>query len=353
MINFQISCFERGVALSTLIDDLLLPDNLPDPTGSVDLVQTHISLVFVADKFVYKIKKPVDFGFLDFSTLEKRRYYCEKEIELNSRLAQNIYLDLLPVIFDGKCHRIVDRQMVNSGGRVVEYCVKMRRIPEEGLMKNLFHRGELRSSHLRQLAKVLARFHRHAKRGPEIDQFGLPEKFKVNTDENFSQVQPYVGLTIDKAAFEAIREWTEAFYSNYGNIFLERIKQGRVRDGHGDLHMEHICFEGDKISIFDCIEFNDRFRYADQLADISFLLMDLEFHGGDEQAEFFWDSYKTEASEGNVERLLTFYKVYRAFVRGKVNSFQLDDPGISHEKKQQAVSTARKYFDLALKYVKQ
>jgi len=339
--------------LSKLIDDLLLPDNLPDPTGSVRLVQTHISLVFVADRFVYKIKKPVDFGFLNFSTLEKRRYYCEKEIQLNRRLTQDIYLGLLPVTFDGKFYKIAGQQTPDSSAKVVEYCVKMRRIPEGGLMKNLFNRGALCDYHLRQLAKVLAEFHRRAKTGTEIDQFGRPEKFKVNTEENFSQVEPYVGLTIDKETFEAIRQWTEAFYSKYWDIFLDRIKQGRVRDGHGDLHMEHICFEGDKISIFDCIEFNDRFRYADQLADISFLIMDLEFHGGDDQAELFWNYYKEEASEGNVERLLKFYKIYRAFVRGKVNSFQLDDPNIPNEKKQEAVSTARKYFDLALKYVKQ
>ncbi len=339
--------------MSSLINDLLIPENLPDPTGSIRLVQTHISLVFVADKFVYKIKKPVNFGFLDFSTLDKRRYYCQREIELNSRLAQDIYLDILIVTFDGNHYRIEQGGNSVSGGELVDYAVKMRRISEEGLMKNLFRKGDLGESHLRHLARVLAEFHNRAETGPDIDEFGRPERFKVNTDENFSQVEPYVGISIEREVLESIKKWTEDFYAHNEDIFLERIGQGKVRDGHGDLHMEHICFEGERISIFDCIEFNDRFRYADQLADISFLLMDLEFHGGHEQADFLWRCYKNEASEGDVEKLLTFYKVYRAFVRGKVNSFQLDDPHIRPEEKQNAIATARKYFHLALSYVEQ
>lgn len=336
-----------------MIRDLLSPENLPDPTSGVTLVQTHISLVFVADRFVYKVKKPVNFGFLDFSTLEKRRYYCEKEIQLNSRLSRDIYLDLLAISFDGKRYRIEQGSSPERRSEIVDYAVKMRRIPEEGLMKNLFTKGLLTDGHLSRLAKVLAEFHSRAETGPEIEVYGQPERFKINTDENFVQVEPYVGICIDRDAFETIRQWTEDFYSHHGELFLKRIEQGRVKDCHGDLHMEHICFEEDRISIFDCIEFNDRFRYADQLADISFLLMDLEYHGGHGQARSFWKYYKEEASEANVEQLLTFYKVYRAFVRGKVNSFQLDDPNISPEGKNKAVATAKQYFNLALSYVKE
>ena len=334
--------------MSTMIEDLLRPENLPDPTDTVKLVQTHISLVFVADRFVYKVKKPVNFGFLDFSTLDKRKFYCHKEIELNSRLSKDIYLDLLAVTRHGDNFKIESA----PSGEVVDYAVKMRRIPEEGLMKNLFSNRTLTRQHLRRLARVLADFHSQADTGPEIEVFGRPERFKINTDENFEQVEPYIGMSIDKETFSAIKDWTLQFYEKNENMFFERIKQGKVKDGHGDLHMEHICFEDDRISIFDCIEFNDRFRYADQLADISFLLMDLDFHDGAEHARFFWDCYKEAAFEGEVEGLLTFYKVYRAFVRGKVNSFQLNDPEIPPEGKEKATQIARKYFSLAFDYVR-
>lgn len=335
--------------MASMIEDLLRPENLPDPTQSVRLVQTHISLVFVGDRFVYKVKKPVDFGFLDFSTLDKRKYYCQKEIELNSRLTKDIYIDLLCVTRNNQGFKIE----ASPRGDIVDYAVKMRRIPEEGLMKNLFAKGTLTNRHLRRLAGVLADFHSRAATNSEIQEFGRPERFKVNTDENFQQVEPYVGITIDKKAFSTIKRWTDSFYKRHEPIFHKRIEQGKVKDGHGDLHMEHICFEKEQISIFDCIEFNDRFRYADQLADISFLLMDLDFHGGAEHARFLWNCYKDLASEEEVEDLLTFYKVYRAFVRGKVTSFQLDDQHISGVEKDKAAHIARKYFALALEYVTQ
>ena len=330
--------------MSSLIEDLLDPDAVPDETRSVNLVQTHISMVFVGDRFVYKIKKPVNFGFLDFRTLEKRAYYCEREVELNRRLAKNIYVSVLPVTFDGKRHRIGAR-----GGKVVEYAVKMRRIPNERLMKSLFRKGELKEGHLLKIARVLARFHMNALRNEEIDRFGEPERFKVNTDENFDQVRKYLGTTIKRKEFDGIKAWTNRFYKARGPLFFERVSGGRIRDCHGDLHMEHVCLTRD-LPIIDCIEFNDRFRYSDTLADIAFLLMDLEYHGGSHFSEVLWDAYKQLAGEGEREDLLTFYKVYRAFVRGKVNSFQVDDQSIGPENREEAAERAGKYFQLAFSY---
>ena len=260
--------------MTSIIDDLQYPDSLPDKTEGVSVVQTHISIVFVADEFVYKIKKPVNFGFLDFSTLEKRKHYCHQEIELNRRLSKDIYLDILPIIFDGQKHLLGA-----DSGEVVEYAVKMRRIPDESLMKSVFGGGELTGNHLKKIVRVLAEFHSNALRTPEIEQFGEPEAFKVNTDENFEQVEKYIGITIQQNEFEALKRWTNDFYRSNRTLFFKRIKEGRIRDCHGDLHMEHICFT-EPLSIIDCIEFNDRFRYSDTLADIAFLLMDLEYHGG-------------------------------------------------------------------------
>lgn len=332
--------------MSSMLDDLLDPLALPDPTEKVGLVQTHISAVLITDNFAYKIKKPVDFGFLDFTTLEKRRYYCHREVELNRRLSEGLYLGVLPVVADRGKHKLGKAE-----GRVVDYAVKMRRLPEESLMKNLFEAGTLRQEHLKKVAEVLARFHAGAERSAAIDRFGAADAFKINTDENFAQVEKYVGITIKPEHYRTIKRWTEEYYQSNTAFFAARIDEGRIRDCHGDLHMEHICLDRNTVSVFDCIEFNDRFRYGDTLADIAFLLMDLEFHNGGSQAEKLWKLYQGRAGEGDVADLLQFYKIYRAFVRGKVNSFQIDDPGISTAAGEKSKMIAKRYFELARSYL--
>lgn len=331
--------------MSSMIEDLLKPEALPDKTEKVDVVQTHISVVFVADAFVYKIKKRVNFGFLDFSTLEKREFYCHQEVKLNRRLAPDIYVGVLPVrLFNGR------HLLRGENGRIVDFSVKMKKIHVDKLMKSRFERGRLNEAHLKKVARVVARFHGHAQRNTEIDQYGRPERFRINSDENFDQVEKYIGITIDDGVFKGLKAWTDDFYKARQGLFFQRVREKRIRDCHGDLHMEHICISKD-ISIIDCIEFSDRLRYGDVLVDIGFLLMDLEFHGGAHLSAILWDEYKRQAKEGDVEDLLTFYKVYRAFVRGKVNSFQLDDPSIDQTAKQEALEKARKYFALAHAYI--
>jgi aminoglycoside phosphotransferase family enzyme len=330
--------------MASLIQDLQDPFMLPDPTEQISVIQTHISVVFVADAFVYKVKKPVNFGFLDFSTLEKRKFYCEQEIKLNRRLSQGIYLDVLPITHKGQRYT-----MRADGGTPVEYAVKMKRIPAEILMKSLFHRGELSEAHLRRIADVLARFHLTARRSTEIDRYGEPRGFKVNTDENFDQVRNYIGRTIQRHQFDLLECWTNDFFAFNKDLFRRRIEQGRIRDCHGDLHMEHVCL-GDPIAIIDCIEFNDRFRYSDTMADVAFLLMDLEYHGGAALSNLLWAHYKALAGEEEGESLLTFYKIYRAFVRGKVNSFQVDDDAMGVREKEAAAQRAQNYFRLAASY---
>ncbi|MDB9823037.1 gluconokinase [Deltaproteobacteria bacterium] len=331
--------------MAFLIDDLLNPESLPDKTKEVSHIQTHISHVLVADYFVYKIKKAVDFGFLDFSTLEKRKHYCEQEIFLNRRLSEGIYLDVVPVFFDGRSHKIG-----KGRGEIVEYAVKMKRIPEDMLMKSIFERGRLLKEHLRVIARILSGFHQTAQSSADIDKCGNPEMFKINTDENFHQTKNYIGITIKQKDFEALKKWTDNFYSENRDLFLERIRSGKIRDCHGDLHMEHICLT-EPVSIFDCIEFNTRFRYTDTLADIAFLLMDLEYGGGKYFSDILWHYYNDISGEGDRDAMLTFYKVYRAYVRGKVNSFQIDDERIAPDKKEEAIETAKKYFQLAVNYI--
>ena len=332
--------------MASLMEDLLNPAALPDRTGHVSLVQTHISMVFVADEYVYKVKKPVNFGFLDFSTLEKRKHFCHQEVALNRRLSEGLYIDVLPItMHDGHY------TMARGEGEIVEYAVKMRKIPEEMLMKSLFRRGGLGTNHLRAISAVLARFHQNAERSPEIDAFGRPEAFKINTDENFQQTQKYVDVTVTRKDYSALVQWTDTFYRDNEALFLDRIAKGKIRDCHGDLHMEHICLT-DPIYIFDCIEFNERFRYSDTVADMAFLLMDLEYQGGESLSRQLWDFYAERTGDAGAESLVRFYKVYRAYVRGKVISFLLDDPHMAREEKERAARTAESYFKLARSYIK-
>jgi len=331
--------------MSSMIDDLLNPLSLPDKTKQVALIQTHISFVFLADKFVYKVKKPVNFGFLDFTTLKKRHYYCHQEVKLNRRLSKGIYLDVLPITYDGKRY-----SLGREKGRVVEYAVKMKRMPDDLLMKPTFLRAELKNEHIKKIANKLAKFHSTARYSNIINTFGKPEKIRINTDENFFQTEKYIGITVQKKEHEALKRWTSNFYQSNRGLFLDRIRTKKIRDCHGDLHMEHICLTED-LTIFDCIEFNNRFRYTDCVSDIAFLMMDLEYHGGNTFSRLLWDCYREIAQEPDDDLLLTFYKVYRALVRGKVNSFQLDDTTIGTEKKQEATQTALRYFQLARSYI--
>ena len=330
-----------------MIDDLMDPSAYPEDIGKIKLAQTHISTVFIGDEFVYKIKKPVNFGFLDFSTLEKRNYYCKNEVELNSRFSDDIYLGVYPVTFDG------EKYAIDGAGDVVDYAVKMRRLSDDDLLKTRFKKGIVTSEDIDRIGTAIAGFHKKFARSKEIDEFGKLETVKFNTDENFEQTSEFVGNSISKEQYDDLKNWTDEFYKEHKNLFEQRIKSGKIRDCHGDLHMEHICLT-DPIIIFDCIEFNERFRYSDILSDIAFLLMDLEFNGGRRLSEQLCKAYLKRVGEKDDEityQLIKFYKIYRAYVRGKVTSFILKDSSMPDDKKTEARNTAQKYFALAHSYI--
>lgn len=328
------------------INDLSDPTAYPEKSLNITVVHTHISTVFIGDEIVYKIKKPVNFGFLDYSTLKKRHHFCKKENELNRRLAHDVYLGVFPVTFDGLKYRI------DGSGEIVDYAVKMRRLPEEELLKNRFLKKRISSYDIERLSQAIAEFHKKSKRTKIIDQYGEIEAIKFNTDENFLQTQDFIGKSISQKQFNEIKQWTNDFYQIKPELFKNRIKKGRIRDCHGDLHMEHIYLT-DPIIIYDCIEFNDRIRYSDTFADIAFLLMDLEFNKGENLSELLYKSYLTKMKEQDetTYQLINFYKVYRAYVRGKVVSFMLKDVNISDEKKDAIRKNAQQYFALAYSYI--
>lgn len=332
--------------MSSIVEDLQETEAYPEEVSEVELVQTHISFVFLTDELVYKVKKPVNFGFLDFSTLEKRKYYCEQEIKLNSRLSPEYYLDVLPVVEkDGKLRLWGD-------GELVDYAVRMEKLPMNKQMKYLLQKGELTDEMLDRVAQKIAVFHNEAETSPEIEKFGELSAVKYNTDENFEQTEKYIGKTISKEQFEDLKSYTDNFYQQNENLIQSRVNDKRIRDCHGDLHMEHILITEDDVVVFDCIEFNDRFRYSDTAADIAFLAMDLDYYGRSDLSNKLIEYYSKHSGDEKVKDIVTFYKIYRAYIRGKVISFKLDDPNVSQEEKDEAAKDAQKYFDLAHSYIR-
>jgi hypothetical protein len=322
---------------------LLNPEIYPDLPKKIHLIETHISLLFLTGSYVYKVKKPVDFGFLDFTTLEKRKYFCEQEVRLNRRLSPDIYLGVVNITRDG------DRVSFDGRGEVEEYAVKMKQIPEELLMDKLLDRGRVTPEMIKAVSEKLVRFYSEAETSELIKSFARPERVKQDTDENFEQTEKYIGVTISKDAFEEVQRRTNEFFRVRDKIFHLRIASDRIRDCHGDLRLEHI-FWGDEIAIFDCIEFNERFRYTDVTADIAFLAMDLDCHGREDLTGHLVRTYIEKSGDREITNILDFYKCYRAYVRGKVESFRLDDPNIPEEEKEGALKRARKYFELSHRY---
>jgi len=330
--------------LAALVKALSNPKAYPHNPKSVELVQTQISFVFLTGDYVYKVKKPVNFGFLDFTTLEKRRFYCDQEVVLNKRLCANIYVGVVSITKKGKGF------LVEGSGKEVEYAVKMRSLPYQRMMDRMLQKDQVTPQMVEMVAKRLAEFHRKAEISEELANIGGLDTVAKNADENFSQVSSYVNQTITTKQYEWIKNYTHSFLKKNATLFAKRVKEGRIRDCHGDLHAAHICFI-DGLCIFDCIEFNDRFRYIDVASEVAFLAMDLDFHRRPELSEHFSYAYVKASGDKELLQLLDFYKCYRAYVRGKVEGFQLDDPHISEDQKAKKLAVARRYFELAESYI--
>jgi aminoglycoside phosphotransferase family enzyme len=327
-----------------LIDAFSDPAFYRHPVAEVLHRQTHISHVFLTGLRAFKIKKPVDFGFLDFTTLDKRRHFLEQELVLNRRLCPDIYLEVTPVTEEGGA------LVLGGKGRAVEYALVMLQMDESRLMNRLFAAGRVAAPQVEAVARVMTPFYQTAATGGEIDRYGRPEVFRVNTDENFAQTETYVGGPLTRETFDLIRGYTDNFLETRPDLFNRRIAAGRIRDGHGDLHMGNIIL-ADKVYVFDCIEFNDRFRYCDTASEIAFLAMDLDRYDRPDLSKSFVDAYVKSSGDKDLLKMLDFYKCYRAYVRGKVSSFMLDDSNIPENEKSEAQAAATRYFELAESYI--
>lgn len=320
--------------------------------GADEIRETHISWVFLCGDSVYKVKKPVSLGFLDFSTLEKRRQACEAEVELNARLAPEVYRGVVPVIVVDGEHRFGEQASAGEG-QVVDWAVHMRRLRDEDRADCRLEKDALEVTHVDRMAETIARFHADCRADEETGRYGEPASIAGNVRENFDQTHDAIRRLLREEEADAIETYQLQFLEKHAGLFLERVRAGRVRDGHGDLRLEHFYFEGDDpaqaaVRVLDCIEFNERFRYADVASDLSFLSMDLAWHGRVDLAERLLATYARETSDFDLYRLVDFYESYRGYVRGKVATMLAGDEDAPSDARERAEREARRYFLLAL-----
>lgn len=331
--------------LPNMVRGLMQPEAYPEPTKRIRLEQTQMSFVLLTDNFAYKVKKPVNLGYLDYSSIEKRLFFCNKELELNRRLCENTYLEVVDIT------RHQNAFHINGKGETVDYAVKMRRLPRRLIMNALLEDDGVSEEMVSRLAQKIAAFHSQAATSGEISAFGSIDSINRNNDENFSQTEVYIGRSISQNQFRQLAEYTRGFIHKNSKLFEKRVEEENIRDCHGDLHTAHICFENG-ICIFDCIEFNDRFRYGDTASEVAFLAMDLDHYGRADLSHSFVNKYIGFSGDDKLKNLLTFYKSYRAYVRGKVACFKLDDPYITAAERDKALQDAIDYFNLSYAYVK-
>ncbi|MDO8472485.1 MAG: phosphotransferase [Dehalococcoidia bacterium] len=332
------------IDLSDLTRAMRSPETYPHETRGIEVVQTQMSVVFLTGQYAYKVKKPVNFGYLDYSTLERRRDLCHRELELNRRLCPDVYMEVAAITeLSGKIR-------LGGSGQVLEYAVKMRQLPRDRMMDELLRSAIVSLDMVHEVAVKLADFHHRADTGKYINEFGETCSVILNTDENFDQTERYVGRSITEAQFRRIREYSNSFLRSHAALMHDRIDEGRIRDCHGDLHAAHVCFTRTGICIYDCIEFNDRLRYTDVASEVAIMAMDLDRFARQDLSVEFVDAYVKASNDQTLRAMLPFYKCYRAYVRGKAESFSLDSAFLPEEHKTAALKNARRYFELAHAY---
>jgi aminoglycoside phosphotransferase family enzyme/predicted kinase len=333
--------------LPRLIDSLTDPAAYPEPPERVEVRHTHISAVYLVGDLVYKIKKPVNYGFVDFSTLAKRRHYCDEEVRLNQRLAPRVYLGVVPV------SRSAAGLKVEGEGEVVEWAVKMRRLPDEATLQNLLPQGEIGAEVLEQLARRIVAFHAQAEAGPHIAAYARFAVVANNARENFQQSADQIGATLSHAVFQRAQLLTEEALERHRALIERRADRNVPRDTHGDLRLGHVYYfpnrqPPDDLVVIDCIEFNERFRFADPVSDMAFLYMGLIYQGRRDLAEAFAGAYFSASGDAEGRALLPLYTSYRAAIRGKVESIKLARPELSADELALARLKAKGSWLLAL-----
>jgi hypothetical protein len=333
--------------LPPIVEALLNPAIYDHPVkGSIELIQTHVSYVFLTGDYVYKLKKPVNFGFLDYSTVEKRKHFCDEELRLNQRGAAELYLNILPIAQDG------EKFILGGNGDPVDYVVKMQQFPQETLLSAMYDRGELTEQHLTDLAKVLAAFHKSAPTNDYILSFGEVSQIRQAIDENYDQTVGYIGVAQTQEQFDQTKAYTDQLFAENEALFKSRVEHKFIRECHGDVHLRNICFWNNKILLFDCIEFNEPFRFVDTMFDIAYIIMDFDARNRPDLSNLFLNSYLEQSGDWEGLQVLPLYNSRQSYVRAKVTSFLLSDPSVPESVKEESKETASRYYRLSWEYTK-
>ncbi|MBI4738375.1 phosphotransferase [Candidatus Woesearchaeota archaeon] len=312
------------------------------------MIQTATACIFLTGDLAYKINKPIDIGFVDFTTLDKRKKQCENEYRYNKVLAPELYLGVSKVCQSHNGVIVVDPP---DDLPIIEYAVRMKQMKPDAIMTRLLLDGKIAGEHIRNVAMQIALFHRKCEQNAEVNFYGMPEMIKYNWDENFEQTKNCIGTLISQAEFDFVRKKINEFQARSKDFFEHRVNNNRVRHCHGDLHTGNI-FVDDKVTIFDGITFNLRFPCCDVASEVAFLAMDFDSLGRSDFADLFITSYVMFSGDREIKRLMQFYKCYRAWIRAKILSFQLNEPNTPLMEKPRVREKAQKYFRFAVDYAK-
>ena len=302
---------------NTTTDSSLSLINALFDNNACNIIQTHISWVLLIGQHAYKIKKPVNFGFLDFSTLEKRRFFCNEELRLNRRLAAELYLDVTPIT------GTPDHPLIGGPGNPIEYAVKMIRFPAGQLLSGRAERGQLDTDLIDQLSSIVANFHDSIDRTGENSLYGDSANIKHWFDENFDHIRPLPIEDTQQQQLQNLQQWGDSEWRKLANVMQQRKLQGYVRECHGDLHLGNMTLINGKVTLFDCIEFNPLLRWIDVISEVALLFIDLLHFDYSRYAYRFLNRYLQHTGDYQGLALLRYYLVYRALVRAKVSLLRM------------------------------
>ena len=329
-----------------LIRFLLKPDCYDHPVEHIQLIETHISWIILTGDYAYKIKKPLDLGFLDFSTLERRRFCCNEELRLNSRLAAPIYLDVVPITGSA------EQAVINGTGSVIEYAVRMVQFPQQAQLDNMLANGELENHHIDAIAERVAEFHQATDIAAKDSAFGDPEKVYYPVEENFTQIRQHLHTHAYDEKLASLERWSQSTFESLKPFFSRRKADGFIRECHGDMHLRNLVwFDGEPLA-FDCLEFNPALRWIDTLSEVAFFFMDLQDRQQPEFAHRFLNRYLERCGDYQGMQVFRFYLVYRALVRAKVDAIRCGQPHITEAEKQGAEQEFLAYLELAQSYTR-
>ena len=329
------------------VTNMLKAEVYDHPAKNIELIETHISWVILTGDFAYKIKKPVNFGFLDFSTLEKRKQFCEQELVLNSRLAPDIYLDVIAITGTPEAPHI------SGSGTAFEYAVKMAQFPQSAQLDNMLAAGELKAEHMDAIAHMVADFHQTANIADDTMTYGDKEAIYQPVEENFRQIEQHLHSTDYTEQLEKLSQWSKSESILLQAVFTGRKADGFIRQCHGDMHLRNLVWLDNKAMAFDCIEFNAKLSWIDVISEIAFLIMDLQHRHQHQLANRFLNSYLENTGDYAGLSTLPFYLCYRALVRAKVNALRLEQKDLSAQEKNKTIDEFESYIQLAAGYTQQ